>query len=186
MTMIRKQLKSKLTDQDAIRKSVPLRRAVATDLAADERRLGFNLPPCLKQIYIDIGHGGFGPGYGLIGMSSGQPDDTGKTSPEIYQQLRLGDPQDPAWIWPECLLPICHWGCAIYSCIVCNDPEFPMRIFDPNVHNDRMAWSDAFFKEDVSFDAWISTWADGVDLWEKSYGEGGLIAVALAQRSKPN
>jgi len=184
LTMIRRQLRVKLTDQDAIRKFVPLQSATAIGLAADERLLGFNIPPLLKQSYIEIGNGGFGPGYGLIGMTSGAPDDTGKTAPEIYYQLRSGHPTDPAWKWPECLLPICHWGCAIYSCIACDKPDFPIRIFDPNVHDHRVTWSDAFFEEATSFDAWISAWADGVDLWEKSYGVDGAIAIILAQREK--
>src|SRR5215510_6467043 len=87
----------------------------------------------MKRIYIEIGNGGFGPGYGLIGLTNGAPDDIGKIAPEIYNQLRSADRDDPNWKWPHGLLPICHWGCAILSCVDCTDPNFRMRIFDPNV-----------------------------------------------------
>src|SRR5262249_18198114 len=73
-------------------------------------------------------------------MSSGAPDSTGKTAPEIYRILRSNDPQDPLWSWPDCLLPICEWGCAIMSCVDCAVPDFPVRIFDPNIHCDNKSW----------------------------------------------
>ena len=112
---------------------------------------------------------------------NGMPDDTGKTGPTIYKELRDGDPEDPHWKWPEGLLPICHWGCAILSCVDCADPSFRMRIFDPNVH-DGDDWADAFFEEAPSFEEWIKAWAAGVDLWKLMYGEAGHISRLLSAR----
>jgi hypothetical protein len=82
-----------------------------------------------KRIDVEIGNGGFGPGYGLIGLTNGAPDDQDKTAPAIYDWFRGGDPHDASWEWPAGLLPICHWGCAILSCVDCADPNFRMRIF---------------------------------------------------------
>ena len=119
----------------------------------------------------------FGPGYCLTGLTNGFLDDTGLTAPSIYKQFRA----DPELNWPKALLPICHWGCAIRSCIDCAAPNFRMRIFDPNVHEDG-GWSDCFFDECESFECWIEAWAAGVDLWERSYREQGRVTNILFRR----
>ena len=85
--LIRKRLKRKITDQDGISRPKLLKPARSSELSADEESLGFRLPPLLKRIYTEIGNGGFGPGYGLICMSSGASDSTRKTAPEIYRLI---------------------------------------------------------------------------------------------------
>jgi hypothetical protein len=128
---IRRRLQAKITDMGRASSS-GLSPGDSVEIANDEKRLGFPLPPLMKRIYVEIGNGGFGPGYGLIGLTNGVPDDSGNTAPDIYGQLRGADRDDPNWRWPQALLPICHWGCAILSCVDCTDSSFRMRIFDPN------------------------------------------------------
>jgi hypothetical protein len=181
LAAIRRRLKISTTDLDGGRRA-PLRPADPADIANDERQLGFALPPLLKRIYTEIGNGGFGPGYGLTGLTNGVPDDTGKTAPVLYQQFSEDNAGEPTWRWPKKLLPICHWGCAILSCVDCAAPSFPMRIFDPNMH-EADDWADAFFDEADSFDAWIKAWADGADLWQRMYSNDGHAArILLARR----
>ena len=151
-------------------------------LASDERRLGFRLPLLMKRLYREIGNGGFGPGYGLIGLSGGALDDIGRTAPEIYASFSEPGEDDSDLKWPRGLLPICHWGCAIYSCIACAAPGFPMKIFDPNLHVSASSWDDAFFDEALTFDDWIEAWARGQDLWENSYGDDGVVVRELLRR----
>ena len=151
-----------------------------SDFANDERKLGFTFPPLLKRLYAEVGNGGFGPGYGLIGLTNGVPNDLGETAPAIYEAFRHKDPEDRAWQWPEALLPICHWGCAIVSCIDCIDTNFRMRIFDPNVFD--KDWSDCFFEESPGFEHWIKAWAAGADLWDTMYGTEGHIVRILRTR----
>ena len=177
---IRRRLKTKFTDLGGSSHS-RLNPSDPVDVAYDERRLGFTLPPLMKRVYAEIGNGGFGPGYGLIGLTNGVPDDTGETGPTIYESFRSADPNEPNWKWPNGLLPICHWGCAILSCVDCADPNFRMRIFDANVH-DGDDWVDSFFEESPGFEMWIRAWASGVDLWELMYGEGGHVARILSSR----
>src|SRR5687767_11836446 len=57
-------------------------------VAEEEARLGFRLPPLLRDILLTIGNGGFGPGKGgtLIGVSGGYASDFG-TLAETYEQL---------------------------------------------------------------------------------------------------
>ena len=66
------------------------------------------------RICIEIGNGGFGPGYGLIGLSSGARDDAGKTGTDIRQEFRENT-DDPNWRWPYGPLPICYWD--VESCV---------------------------------------------------------------------
>src|SRR6266581_7001168 len=130
---IRRRLKTKFTDMNTFSQPI-LKPGDPVEIEYDERRLGFTLPPLMKRIYSEIGNGGFGPGYGLIGLTNGVPDDVGGTGPDIYQQFRSADSIEANLKWPFGLLPICNWGCAIVSCVDCADPNFRMRIFDPNAH----------------------------------------------------
>jgi hypothetical protein len=177
---IRRRLRTKTTDLGNASYS-RLSPGDPVEIANDERRLGFALPPLMKRIYIEIANGGFGPGYGLIGLTNGMPDDTGKTAPDIYVELRGANHDDPKWKWPYGLLPICDWGCAILSCVDCADPNFRMRIFDPNVHEGD-GWADSFFEECSGFEIWMKEWASGTDLWNAMYGENGHIAQILSAR----
>lgn len=175
---IRRRLKTEVTDLGR----PPHARLIpgnASDITSDEEHLRFRLPPLLRRMYVDIGNGGFGPGYGLIGLTNGVPDDTGKTAVAIYDLFRSA----PELGWPDGLLPICHWGCAIYSCVDCLDPDFPMWIFDPTDH-DGDEWADAFFDDSPSFEDWIRSWTAGVDLWDAMYGDDGHIARIMSARSK--
>ena len=46
-----------------------------TNARASEKQLGFALPNLLTQLYSSIGNGGFGPGYGMLGVVGGAADD---------------------------------------------------------------------------------------------------------------
>ncbi|MFB6421263.1 MULTISPECIES: SMI1/KNR4 family protein [Bradyrhizobium] len=175
---IRQRLKTKVTDlgRPPSQELIP---SNPSDIASDEEYLRFRLPPLLKRIYAEIGNGGFGPGYGFIGLTNGVADDTGKTVVEIYDAFRSA----PELAWPDGLLPISHWGCAIYSCIECLDPDFRMRIFDPNDH-DGDDWTDAFFEDSPSFEDWIRSWASGINVWDAMYGDDGHVARIMSARRK--
>ncbi len=136
--------------------------------AEAEGRLGFALPSELTLVYQRVMNGGFGPGYGLTGIISGAPDDVGRDVVEDYELRRLPDPDDPTWSWPRGLLAICHWGCAIYSCVDCTTGSDPVVIrFDPNpIDTD---WSKAYFPEGRRFSEWLGAWVAGADLWEDGF-----------------
>jgi hypothetical protein len=143
--------------------------ATLASIANDEQTLGFALPPLLKQLYLTIGNGGWGPFYGLLGLTGGEDEDE-RTAVSEYMARRgstLSDiSSDPNW-WPEGMLPICDWGCAIFSCIDCSKSEFPMMVFDPDRHQTDGDWSDDFFSEGVTFGGWIELWVEGHDLWQR-------------------
>ena len=74
---------------------------------AAETRLSLALPGLLKQIYLEIGSGGFGPGSGLLGL--------------------------PETLPPGRLYPLCDWGSGISSALDCARPEAPVIRIDTNM-----------------------------------------------------
>ena len=69
------------------------------ELAESEERIGFDLPPLLRSIYSEIANGGFGPGYGFIGLITRVPlgQFKGDSAVELFESFRDGDPEYPTW-----------------------------------------------------------------------------------------
>ena len=110
------------------------------------------LPKLLKELYA-IANGGFGPGYGLLGLRDGFTDDMHRTAVDILAEA-------PQGLWPGMptgLLPLCHWGCAIYSFVHC--PSERIYGWDPNpVEPDDDV---PFFAQEYVLDTWIEAWLNG-------------------------
>ena len=86
-----------------------LRPAAPEAVEEAEEEIGYPLTPLLRRLYLEVGNGGFGPGYGILGLKDGHSDDGGHTAIELYRE------RAPR----EGLLPVCYWGCGIYSLIDC-------------------------------------------------------------------
>ena len=78
--------------------------ATPEQITATEVAVGFALPQLLKEILMSIGNGGFGPGYGLIGVHGGYADFQGEHLADLARELGALDRK---------ILPICNWGCGI-------------------------------------------------------------------------
>jgi hypothetical protein len=135
-----------------------------------ERELGFSLPVVLRDVYGSLGNGGFGPGYGLIGLSGGVKSDVKTDIVEDYSLRRQSDHEDAGWFWPAGVLAVCHWGCAIYSCIDCRSDEARILRFDPNpVDAD---WSVAWGLEKPDMIMWLKAWLNGEEMFEAGTPDG--------------
>lgn len=126
-------------------------------------RLGTPLPRAVRQLWGQVANGGFGPGYGIIGLLDGFRTDLGRDAVEEYEAMLLPDPDEPSWKWPKGLLPICHWGCGIYSCVDLVSDTADVYRFDPNAVADD--WSVAWFIESRGLESWLRGWLDDEDLW---------------------
>ena len=120
----------------------------AEELASAESGLGFGLPDALREIYLNVANGGFGPGYGLLGVVSGTTDDLGNTADSLYTLFAQTDPDDPKWSWRFQVVPFCYWGCAVYSCIT---PEGMVIGFDEG----------EWVEEEIPLDDWFEAWLAG-------------------------
>jgi hypothetical protein len=113
--------------------------------------LGHSFPALLRRLYLEIGNGGFGPGYGIIGLHDCEDD------PRSDLQGAAWDAFVPAG---RGLFPLCTWGCSIYSFVDCADAAAQMWGWDPNPapHDDI---GKALFKEELSFSEWLDRWVNG-------------------------
>lgn len=135
--------------------------ASAEEVEVAEARLGFALPESLRQVYLYVGNGGFGPGYGLLGLPGGAVNEDQLNCVSLYESFCMRDPDDPHWRWPESLLPVGHLGCAMYACVDCATEEAAIVWFEPNPHEDGELWTDSFIPLAVSLESWLTHWLDG-------------------------
>jgi hypothetical protein len=99
-----------------------------------ENKLGFRLPPLLREIYSDLANGGFGPGYGLIGLTGGYTvEDLSEMSlvENYHSELSLGDEflvngSEVGVPWPEQLIEFCYLGFQGTYAVDCSRPAYPV------------------------------------------------------------
>jgi hypothetical protein len=134
------------------------------DIASAEAQLGFRLPPLLRRIYQDI-NGGIGPGYRLYPLVDGQETlvtmyRTFVDWPDVPESGEPGHEQEP---WPERLLPIVDWGCAMWSCLDCRTDSGPIVTSCENL---------PFANTGHTLNSWLTAWLEGVDLMEEMFEPG--------------
>jgi SMI1 / KNR4 family (SUKH-1) len=129
-------------------------------IAEAEARLGFPIPPLLRELYQHVGNGRFGPLCGILSLT-----DSGDREPsavDIYSDMRRDDPTDRSWNWPAGLLPFCDWGCNIYSCVECIGSPYPVLTYEyvegPMEHS--------FAPTRDSLEAWLRDWLAGIEVLE--------------------
>ena len=137
------------------------------EVSAAERQLGFRLQPLLRRLYREVGNGGWGPEYGASGLITGaRPDlpDSGSVNWVLGMRQAEPDPDAPnPWPgWPDGLVPVSTWGCAIWSCVDCTSPEGPVIRFDPNAEGAFVddPWKAVWLPESPSLRAWLIDWLE--------------------------
>lgn len=166
---LRAQSNQTRTDQSDVSPSSVYPKLSAKELSESIRELGFEPPALYVTLMQTVGNGGFGPGYGLMGLVGGATDDMGSTAVGLYKDFAQSDPDDPAWKWPYGLLPVCHWGCAIYSCIDSTSNDVSVKTWDPNEWEDGTSPELAIRSTGMSLAEWLENWSNGVNLWEKMF-----------------
>ncbi|MBV9070685.1 MAG: SMI1/KNR4 family protein [Acidobacteria bacterium] len=133
---------------------------VATDqeLSDAEQRLGRTLPPLLRRIYREVGNGGFGPGFGMIGVGSGHKNPLGFDLVQNYRSLSAED----SW-WPDWLVPLFDWGCASFTCLDLDGGELKRSIPDFDGGDDEPD-NVLFLFEEKSLAAYLTRWLAGEQL----------------------
>ncbi len=111
-------------------------------VAALEKVVGAKLPTLLRRLYLEVGNGGFGPGYGLL---------------SVDKVLEIVRSPWPSWIDLP-LLMVCDWGCAISSLVDASDDRGAMWGFDPNPTGVN---EESLFEENCSLGEWLERWVRG-------------------------
>jgi hypothetical protein len=157
--------------------------------------LGFALPPLYRQLLLEFADGGFGPGYGLIGV--GRAGGRERLA-QVYAQSHAADPARRGLfpLLPRRLVPVVNWGCGIYACLDCRRRAAPVYFFNPDLHvlddpglearlvsaSGDIVWTyqprsastravrrprvqTRLFLQSPSFEAWMADWARGKNLW---------------------
>jgi hypothetical protein len=145
----------------------PIPPASPRDLQQAERVLGFQLPELLRAIYLQVGNGGFGPEYGIVGTAGGFKLD--KCSLEsCYQRMLRLEKENSVWRWPERLLPLANYGCGMWACVDCEHKNLPMILWDPNNldaeldgADARVNWASAFWDQGGALRNWLEGWLAG-------------------------
>ena len=148
---------------ERLREKAPGRQtATPAQIEAAEAQLKQRLPELLREVYIEVGSGGFGPGdAGLFPLASA--------------------------LLPGRLYPLCDWGSGILSALDCTKPEAPVIRIDPNMpkadvpvrvpealHFDRAAEvKSACWVESPSLAQWLTDWLDGQPLFYAAYRGAG-------------
>ena len=147
-------------------------------IAAAKERIGFDLPNFLTEIYQQVGNGGFGPGYGLIGLPGGYTDD-GNSIIDLYEMFSQPDPDDTAWLWPAGLVPVCHWGCNIYSCVDFSASSGSVITYDANARGPGEPMTQALAQTHARTEDWFRDWVSGVRLWDRMFEDDPERATTI-------
>lgn len=124
-----------------------------------EAELGLPLPEFLRQLYLQVGNGGFGPANGLIALRGGSTID-GLDLVDLYVKLAVKGPPPPYYPWPKHFLIIADWGCIIWTLL--NWQNGAVYRFNGDRYNaDEQPWESVIVPEAPSLEAWFENWLSG-------------------------
>lgn len=133
---------------------------------ASEMEMGVRFPELLRMVYQEVGNGGFGPGYGLLGLRHGYSDE-GTTLEGRYAEFTASG-------LPAALLPLWDWGCGAWACLDWTDPEWHIVT----------EYDGGPTRTTFTLRSWLESWLADVDLWEASfeYELKTLVSTPSAQQ----
>src|SRR5262249_55202637 len=103
---------------------------------------------------LQVGNGGFGPGYGLIGLEGG-PTIYDRDLVDRYLELVQNGPPQPYHPWPKQLITICDWGCNMTSELDWSNTSVPIFFFDANEYEPERLWERVMSPGRPSLFAWL-------------------------------
>jgi hypothetical protein len=120
------------------------------DVAATEVELGFALPDALRQLYLEVGDGGFGPGDGLYSRDR---------LVAKYREMTGEAVGRDGEVWPSNLLPIAG---ADWDLISIDRDSGRLVYFDAEELAEQApdSWDKAFKPEADSLADWLAGWLD--------------------------
>jgi len=90
-----------------------------SEVAKAEADFGFPFPQILKRLFLAISNGIAGFSYDIMGLNGGCASHCGTLIDGYMGFMSYGESENT--VWRAGLLPFCHWGCTIFSCVDCTD-----------------------------------------------------------------
>ena len=127
----------------------PLEPLAEKAVAKVEKTLGFRLPDELRQLYLELGDGGFGPYNGIRRLANWAKD---------YLKLRGELPAERGRDWPEALLPIVYRN----GKRICVDRTSGAVLLwtKPPKRASEKKWLASFVPQSPSVGEWLERWVD--------------------------
>jgi hypothetical protein len=127
----------------------PIEPLPESQVAKVERTLGFALPTQLRQLYLQVGDGGFGPYAGIRRLTNWATD---------YEKLRTQLPTERGRDWPDGLLPIVY----VNGRRVCVERDSGRVVLwtKPPKKIGEQRWLASFVPVAPSVQAWLDAWVD--------------------------
>ena len=114
-----------------------------------EKSIGVELPSQLRQLYLEIGDGNFGPYNGVRRLSNWAKD---------YSKLRADMLAERGREWPAPLLPIVYLN-GKRICVDANTGEVILWTRPPKKTSEKK-WLASFVPQSPSVEAWLERWVD--------------------------
>jgi SMI1 / KNR4 family (SUKH-1) len=141
--------------------------AMLEEIMELEAAIGYRLPEDLRKVYLEVGNGGFGPGYGLktLGGCGGLLD-----SYSFVCKFQL---IDRFVKWPENYLPICSGGCDLLGVLDLLNGKVGFLQYEIGEAIPSKGIHAATFEEitewySPTIQSWICSWMDGENSMEYS------------------
>jgi hypothetical protein len=152
---------------DVVNKTYELPPPVSpAELSHAEQRLGFQLPGLLRNMYLHVGNGGFGPGYGLLALNSNGAKNFHMNLVDWYLEgVNFSHPDYPAW--PRFFITLCDWGDGINSTMSAADPAGAVFRCRGDMYEEG-PWEKAMRIEAASLHEWLEDWLNDLPLFERA------------------
>lgn len=154
----------------------------AEEMTDAERTLGFPLHPLLAALYRQVGNGGFGPGDSLLPLCGEPGSDFDSSALQEYVGRIPPEGTETWWSWPEGVVPVLDWGCAMFTCVDCRSDEGTVLLFEPNAISGQDV-STAWFVDAGGLAVWLETWLDGCGWYEEDAVGSVFDMAAWAEAS---
>jgi len=123
--------------------------ATASAVEAAEQEVGGALPIAFRRAYLEIADGGFGPGAGLLPLSTGLA---------AYRSYLAESPGPRRSTWPRGALPVTERDPGHYCVEVPTGRVLDWDPEDLREHSSEAAWQRSFSEVAPSVEAWLTTW----------------------------
>jgi hypothetical protein len=140
--------------------------ATPGEVDAAEVALGFAIPQLLRRLYIEVGNGGFGPNYGLEGVTTIPPAPGTANIVTLYESCNWeAPPEHPAHVWPRGWVPLISGGCMYMECLNFLCPPHAVALFDGNACKRDRPVIESFRQVGTSLEARLEVWLAGEKAW---------------------